>query len=149
MRDLRDALPKYPGIIHNLEFYSRQLVAERERKFFPEPEGFWAGSVAVSREGVAVVRTADYYIEPNGGWYKWRSSKVTTRNFRCRYDSASRSFSGWDELVNPPPFRDPEVVGLEDVRLCGDTFTATRDMATNNLGSNIQDANAIANTSRN
>jgi hypothetical protein len=38
----------------------------------------------------------------------------------------TRSFSGFEEIINPPPFRDAEVVGLEDVRLVGDMFTATQ-----------------------
>jgi hypothetical protein len=109
-----------------MQFYARQLPGVRERKYFPEPAGFWAGSVAVNRGGEAVVRTADYYIEPNGGWYRWRGSKVTTRNFRSTYNFHSRTFSGFEEIANPPPLRDAEVVGLEDVRLYDDTFTATQ-----------------------
>ena len=126
MRYLLEALPKHGHAIANMRFYAQQLPGLRERKYFPEPEGFWAGSVAVNREGVACVRTADYWIEDNGGWYRWRSNKVTTRNFRSRYCFATRSFAGFDEVVNPPPLRDSEVVGMEDLRLVGDLFTATQ-----------------------
>ena len=123
MRHLLEALPKS---LMNMRFYARQLPAERKQVYFDAPEGFWAGSVSVNREGAACVRTADYWIEPEGGWYRWRGSKVTTRNFRSRYDPGSRSFSGFEEVRNPPPLREAEVVGLEDLRLYGDRFTATQ-----------------------
>ena len=123
---MRHILGSLPRSLLNLPFYAQQLQAERKRVYFDAPEGFWAGSVSVNQRGEACVRTADYWIEPEGGWYRWRGSKVTTRNFRSRYDPGSRSFSGFEEVVNPPPLRDAEVVGLEDVRLYGDLFTATQ-----------------------
>ena len=52
--------------------------------------------------------------------------------------------SQWEEVCDA--LMDLQEVVVEEPR---DTLTAIRDMATNNLGSNIQDANAIANTSRN
>ena len=125
----RDAGMRYvlqaPLSIPNLRFYAKQLAAERTRVYFDAPAGFWAGSVSVSKS-VACVRTADYFIEDDGGWYRWRGPKVTTRNFRSRYDHATRSFSGFEEVKNPTPLQDAEVVGLEDVRLYGDLFTATQ-----------------------
>jgi len=112
--------------LFNICHYAKQLAAETKRVYFDPPPGFWAGSVAVNAQGIACVRTADYYIEETGGWYRWRSQKVTTRNFKSQYKFETRSFTGFEEIVNPPPFRDAEVVGLEDIRLVGDMFTATQ-----------------------
>ena len=51
--------------------------------------------------------------------------------------------SQWEEVYEA--LTDLQEVVVEEPR---DTLTAIRDMATNNLGSDIQDANAIANRSR-
>ena len=51
--------------------------------------------------------------------------------------------SQWEEVSEA--LMDLQEVVVEEPR---DTLTAIRDMATNNLGSDIQDANAIATTSR-
>lgn len=91
---------------------------------FPTPPSFASSSVAINAAGRMNVRTVSYRILDNGE-YALHNDLVETRNFTCRWNGSE--WSGWEEVVPPADAkkRNDIIRGLEDIRLCGDTFTAT------------------------
>jgi hypothetical protein len=88
----------------------------------------------VNEWGDACVRTANYYLAE--GTWGWPAGFAETRNFRSTYDFRG-GFEGWEELTTPvAPLRLGDIRGLEDVRLCGQRFTATQQQWSSREGHN-------------
>jgi tetratricopeptide (TPR) repeat protein len=113
----------------NAVYYARKLpVLSWRRLHFPTPDGFTSSSVAFS-EGVLCVRCVNYEILPTGA-YVMPGGVVETRNFLALWKGLEDASYRQDELFELLPQqaavrREDSVLGLEDVRLCGKTFTAT------------------------
>jgi glycosyltransferase involved in cell wall biosynthesis len=122
--------PMEHSVMSNLTFYVENLRdVAWTRLDFAAPEGYASSSVAVNAEGLMCVRTVSYRINEAGD-YHMPSGLVETRNFSARWLSDSRSWEDWAEVVPAEADaarwrREDYIRGLEDVRLCGDTFTAT------------------------
>jgi len=115
--------------LFNAVYYARQLPVVRWQKLsFAVPEGFVSSSVAFSR-GTLCVRCVNYTILPTGA-YLTPNNRVETRNFLARWKGLEVLGYDASELVELVPDeaavrREDGILGLEDVRLCGSTFTAT------------------------
>ena len=96
-----------------------------KRLEFPS-SNFASSSVAINAAGRLNVRTVSYFIEPDGA-YTLRNNLVETRNFTSQWNGDELTWSGWEEVVPPANAkkRDDVIMGLEDIRLWGSTFTAT------------------------
>lgn len=122
--------PMEHSVLTNLIFYADELPSTAwTRLLFPTPEGFTSSSVAANDAARLCVRAVSYSITDTGA-YVMPSGLVETRNFSARWDCASKSYSEWEEVVPDAACaerwkRDDMIRGLEDVRLCGDAFTAT------------------------
>ena len=116
--------------MQNLAHYCEQFPAVRAVKLdFPAPSGYRSSSVGVSEDFTLAVRTVSYRIEANGS-YALANDLVETRNFKSKWKPEERSWEGWEELEIDARCaakwrRGDQIRGLEDVRICGDTFTAT------------------------
>ena len=118
--------PYEAQVRNNMRFYARQLRCETVKISAPAPPGFVTSSIAVNEHGMANIRCVDYRILPDGS-YDLAGGKATTRNFLSHYTFHSRRFLGMSEVVpQEPKTRDSAICGLEDIRLCGTTFTATQ-----------------------
>lgn len=118
-------------VMNNLPFYSQQLQCSHlTRLLFPIPPGFYSSSVAVDETGKHLcVRYVSYYLGEDGSYYL-RDNLVETLNFTATWDKATRSWSDFKRLdVFPTSHtqwkRDDQIRGLEDIRIRGNTFTAT------------------------
>ena len=119
-------------VLRNLSFFVDRFQAKVAKRIdFPTPEGFVSSSVAVSgsRDWTLCVRAVSYKIEANGA-YTLRNGVVETRNFESSWCPWRKQWFGWKELHLDERCaarwrRDDYILGLEDVRLCGNTFTAT------------------------
>jgi len=122
--------PMEHSVMSNLTFYAEEIEdATWERLEFPTPDGYVPSSVAVNGEGFMCVRTVSYRINEAGDYYM-PSGLVETRNFSARWCNDSRTWANWEEAVPAEADatrwrREDYIRGLEDVRLCGNTFTAT------------------------
>jgi tetratricopeptide (TPR) repeat protein len=113
----------------NAKYYARFFPAsEWQRLDIPAPEGYVSSSVAFS-DGMLCVRCVNYTILASGA-YVMPNGRVETRNYLARWkglESARYDSSDLRELVPEEGSvrREDTILGLEDVRLCGNTFTAT------------------------
>ena len=110
----------------NAAVYAQQIPVHSHGKLkFPVPESYVSSSIAVAADGALIVRAVDYFIESNGS-YTLRNGRVRTLNFRSAWDSENFRWSGWTEFAPTLPSRpEAKILGLEDVRLCGSSWTAT------------------------
>jgi len=122
--------PMEHSVLSNLCFYASPLRdVSWKRLEFPAPEGYTSSSVAVNAEGLLCVRTVSYRITERGE-YVMPSGRVETRNFSARWDGEAAEWSEWAEVCPEAGAaerwrREDYILGLEDVRLFGDAFTAT------------------------
>jgi len=127
---LRYEGPHEAAVLQNLTFYAEAAPTRYWRRLdFPVPDGFSSSSVAVNEARTLCVRTVSYRITEEGR-YIMRDGLIETRNFSAAWNMAERSWSDWKELLLDAAScakwrRDDAIRGLEDVRLCGDVFTAT------------------------
>ena len=118
--------PYEAQVRNNLRFYARRLEGDTYRVCPEAPPGFVASSIAVNEHDLANCRCVGYAILEDGS-YQVPDGKVVTRNFMSHYTFHSRRFTGFVEVVpRKPKTRESFICGLEDIRLCGDTFTATQ-----------------------
>jgi glycosyltransferase involved in cell wall biosynthesis len=122
--------PMEHSVMSNLTFYAETLAdASWQRLEFPVPEGFASSSVAVASDGKMCVRSVSYRINEAGDYFM-PSGLVETRNFAARWHGDSTTWTDWQEVfpaeVDAARWRRDDCIrGLEDVRLCGNAFTAT------------------------
>ena len=122
--------PTEHSVMTNLTFYAEEVAeAAWQRLEFPVPEGYASSSVAINSEGGMCVRAVSYRIN-DAGDYHMPSGLVETRNFSAQWHGDSKTWDAWAEAepANADASRwrrDDYIRGLEDVRLCGSTFTAT------------------------
>jgi glycosyltransferase involved in cell wall biosynthesis len=127
-KDGVDCSLRYQGplesvVLSNLRFYAERFVGYQQQLTFPEVPGFKSSSVAVNECGQLNVRTVNYVLNRDGS-YALPQGVVATRNFRSQWRPRQRQWDGWSEVTQDPG-RQTNVLGLEDVRLQGNTFTAT------------------------
>jgi len=122
--------PWQDACLKSLASYARMPpLLSTFRLTFDCPEGFYASSVSVYGD-LLCVRCVSYIIAPDGGYLMPRG-KVETRNFALRWSPRERLCSDWRELLPAEACAarwrrdEPLVLGLEDVRLFGEEFTAT------------------------
>ncbi len=117
-------------VMRNLSHFADKFPTMGTKRLdFPAPEGYFSGSVAVSDLWKLCVRAISYKIEANGN-YALRNGLVETRNFESSWCPWRKQWFGWKEIELDHRcaerwMRDDQILGLEDVRLCGNTFTAT------------------------
>lgn len=124
--------PHADNVFNNLIFYTKPLACDWKRLSFPTEPGFFATAIAAAQNGTLNVRTVNYWITPQGKYEN--PGTVQTRNYRSSWNPETRVYDGFAELVIPEdtPRRPDVILGLEDVRLQGDTFTAaTREFSYN------------------
>jgi hypothetical protein len=113
------------NVLSNLQFYvapvSKQIIPLNP----PKPFGptFNSSAVSLIQYPYANVRYVNYYIED--GDFKTRNNEsVQTHNALVNLE-ASEVVHLMDESTINLPRRDHHIRGLEDVRVCGNEFTAT------------------------
>lgn len=116
----------------NVGHYARRLPGCRwKRLHFPMPATFRSSSVACNAWGLLNVRAVNYNIRDDGSYELGADGYINTRNFSCSWTPTTAAWAHWREVVVPgedqgaPPRRQDCILGLEDVRLCGNVFTAT------------------------
>ena len=117
--------PQEHTVLSNLRFYATKILGQQKRLSFPEVPGFHSGSIAVNKWGQMCVRCVNYTMTRDGCYVV--DGKAITRNFRSQWIPRSREWEGWEELTVTADMRMPDAgfLGLEDVRLQGNVFTAT------------------------
>jgi tetratricopeptide (TPR) repeat protein len=121
--------PKEAQALLNTLYYTKPLPQVAwHRLAVPSPPGYATSSVGVA-DGVLCVRCVNYIILPDGG-YLMPDGFVDTRNFLTRWKGVDALTYEEAELAEltpaaEAPRRPDSIRGLEDVRLCGTTFTAT------------------------
>ena len=121
---LRDTA-MYANVLSNLHFYIQPISAQVIPLNPPKPFGptFNSSAVSLIQYPYANVRYVNYYIED--GDYKTRNNEpVQTHNALVNLET-SQVVHLMDDSTIGLPTRDHHICGLEDVRVCGNEFTAT------------------------
>ena len=114
-----------PNVLSNLQFYMPPLSTSIHKLNLPKPFGeeFRHSAVSVFDYPYANVRYVNYWID--GSDYKTpRSEPVQTYNACVNLDTLE-VVQTMDDTTVGIPTREHHIRGLEDVRVCGDEFTAT------------------------
>ena len=115
----------------NLAHYCDKCPAiDRKKLDFPAPPGYHCSSVGVSEDFTLAVRTVSYRIENNGSYKLADNNLVETKNFKSKWHPSEKTWSGWEDLELDQRCaakwrRGDQIRGLEDIRICGDYYTAT------------------------
>lgn len=114
-----------PNVLSNLHFYMLPISNNVRSLDTPQPFGpeFHSSAISIIDYPFANVRYVNYWIE--GGDYKTpRGEPVQTHNAYVNLETME-IVHRMDESTIGLPTRDHHIRGLEDVRVCGNEFTAT------------------------
>lgn len=122
------------NVLYNLHFYMVPVSTNIQKLTTPQPFGptFHSSAISVLEYPYANIRYVNYWIE--GGEYKTPNNEhVQTQNAYVNLETMDVVHM-MDESSISLPKREHHIVGLEDVRVCGDEFTAT----VHNYASNVR-----------
>lgn len=113
------------NVLANLRFYVKPLGTIRPLAL-PTPFGdaYTPSAISIHTYPYANVRYVNYRVTPTGEYQTPSNQPVQTENAYVNL-ATGEVFSKMDDASVTLPRRDVRVRGLEDIRLCGDTFTAT------------------------
>jgi tetratricopeptide (TPR) repeat protein len=113
------------NVLANLHFYTAPISTNVHALATPQPFGpeFRSSAISIVQYPYANVRYVNYWIEK--GEYKTpRNEPVQTHNAYINLETME-VLQEMDESSIGLPKRDHHIRGLEDVRVCGNEFTAT------------------------
>lgn len=113
------------SVLANLHFYVSPISSTIRKLETPQPFGpeFKSSAISVIGYPYANVRYVNYWIE-NGAYKTPRGEPVQTHNAYVNLETME-VIHKMDESTVQLPTRDHHIRGLEDVRVCGNEFTAT------------------------
>ena len=113
------------SVLSNLHFYTSPISSNIRKLDTPQPFGpvFKSSAISLIEYPYANVRYINYWIE-NGAYKTPRDEPVQTHNAYVNLETME-VIHKMDESTIQLPTRDHHIRGLEDVRVCGDEFTAT------------------------
>lgn len=121
---LMKSVSMLPNVLSNLQFYAMPISSNIQKLNTPQPFGpeFRSSAISVGDYPFANVRYINYWIE-NGEYKTPNSDAVQTYNAYVNLDTME-VLQRMDDSTVGLPKRDHHIRGLEDVRLCGNDFTA-------------------------
>ena len=115
----------WSSVLSNLHFYTSPISSNIRKLETPQPFGpeFKSSAISLIEYPYANVRYVNYWIE-NGQYKTPRGEPVQTHNAYVNLETME-VIHKMDESTIQLPTREHNIRGLEDVRVCGDEFTAT------------------------
>jgi hypothetical protein len=116
------------NVVSNLVYYTSPPKGTRIRRLaLPDVYGpeFRTSAISIVKYPYANVRYVNYWIQENGDYKMPRNDPVITHNAYMNIETGKEVQPMDEASVSLPRIPNYRIQGLEDIRVTGDTFTAT------------------------